>query len=51
MGVTTRRSTSGGTARRRPRRRRGFVATLLALDEDQVLFCGCATGCADCEDE
>jgi hypothetical protein len=50
MGVTTRRSTSGARARRRPRRR-SIVATILALDEDQVLFCGCAAGCADCDDE
>ena len=49
MGVTTRRSNTGST-RRRPRRR-SIVATILALDEDQVLFCSCAAGCADCDDE
>ena len=49
MGVTTRRSSSGGRTRRP--RRRSIVATILALDEDQVLFCSCAAGCADCDDE
>lgn len=48
MGVRTRRTS---TRRIRPRaRRRGVVATILALDEDQVLFCSCAAGCDDCDD-
>lgn len=50
MGVRTRRSDGRGALRTRPRRR-GIVATILALDEDQVLFCSCAVGCADCDDE
>jgi hypothetical protein len=50
MGVLTHRPSNRGARRPRPRRR-GIVATILALDEDQVLFCGCAAGCADCDDE
>lgn len=50
MGVLTRRPSARGAARR-PRRSRGIVATIVALDEDQVLFCSCAAGCADCDDD
>jgi hypothetical protein len=51
MGATTRRPSSRGVRRPRGRRGRSIVATILALDEDQVLFCSCAVGCADCDDE
>lgn len=50
MGVRTRGSGGRGFLRSRPRRR-SIVATIVALDEDQVLFCGCAAGCSDCDDE
>ena len=48
MGVLTRRPNTRPTVRRP--RRRSIVATIVALDEDQVLFCGCAIGC-DCDDD
>jgi len=52
MGVITRRNGVRSGARRPSRRGgRSFFATIVALDEDQVLFCGCAAGCADCDDE
>jgi hypothetical protein len=51
MGVMTRRASTRGTPRRRTRRGRSIRATIVALDEDQVLFCSCASGCADCDDE
>lgn len=52
MGVITRRNGARSGARRAPRRGgRSFFATIVALDEDQVLFCSCAAGCADCDDE
>lgn len=52
MGVITRRSGARAGARRPARRSsRSFFATIVALDEDQVLFCSCAAGCADCDDE
>lgn len=50
MGATASRRTIRSAFRTRSRRR-GIVATIVALDDDQVLFCGCAAGCVDCDDE
>jgi hypothetical protein len=50
MALTARRPSFFSSARPRPRRR-GIVATIVALDDDQVLFCGCSAGCSDCDDE